>query len=157
MIDLFTSYKQMSILDVGCGFADLYPYLKTHHDPFTYTGLDHWDRAISICKKRFPELSFIHDDLRSYSPKTDFDVCIGSGILSQLDGYDPCFRMIDTLFSWSSFGTVFNLLSLHATNKDPQFYYYDPAKILSYCLTLTPYVSVHHHYLENDFTIWMYR
>ena len=39
-----------SIADIGCGFGDMYPYLKK----YDYTGIDLNSIAIEKCKSRFP-------------------------------------------------------------------------------------------------------
>lgn len=64
------------------------------------------------------------------------------------------------MFSLSQKAVAFNLLSQHAPQGlryEHEFFYYNPAEILDFCLTLTPKVSLGHTYLPHDFTVFLYR
>ena len=76
-----------SILDVGCGFGDLYEHLmKTRPDAvFDYTGIDIMSDFIDVAKNRYPELSFYNTDLFSYETGKKYKYVINCGCLTFLD------------------------------------------------------------------------
>src|ERR1700744_4888942 len=49
-----------SVLDAGCGYADLYLYLKNCYPEFnTYYGIEQLPEMVSRAKERFPEVSLL--------------------------------------------------------------------------------------------------
>lgn len=52
-------FSDKSVLDVGCGFGDLYAFLKKQGIHLRkYVGIDINPRMIAIARKRFPKLKF---------------------------------------------------------------------------------------------------
>lgn len=43
--DIFTSFENPSIIDVGCGNCQLYETIASHKKPFVYTGID-WSKPL---------------------------------------------------------------------------------------------------------------
>lgn len=74
-----------SLLDVGCGLADLYAFLIEHGIRTEYTGIDILPQMASAARKRFPEIEIIHGDVFSepeiFSSRV-FDVVFSSGIFN---------------------------------------------------------------------------
>lgn len=76
-----------SILDVGCGFGDLYEHLKTTRPDtdFDYTGIDIMKEFIDIDKNKFPGIPFYTSDLFSFNPGRKYRFVINCGCLTFLD------------------------------------------------------------------------
>ena len=49
------------------------------------------------------------------------------------------------------------MLSSHAPEQSDIAHYYDPVKMLAAALDLTPTVMLRHDYLDNDFTLYLWR
>jgi len=47
-----------SVCDVGCGFGDLLPYLRTHFADITYTGIDISPSLVHKARELHPEVDF---------------------------------------------------------------------------------------------------
>src|SRR2546430_6183980 len=47
-----------SVLDLGCGFGDLYAYLKSRGLDCKYTGYDINPQLIQVARRKFPEVHF---------------------------------------------------------------------------------------------------
>lgn len=59
----------VSVCDIGCGFADLLPFLRERFDDVTYTGVDVTPSFLPRPKTAFPESSFhCLDILKLHSP-----------------------------------------------------------------------------------------
>lgn len=76
-----------TILDVGCGFADLYDHLKmTRPDAkFEYTGIDIMPDFVEVSKQKHPELSFYTTDLFNFETDKKFKYLVNCGCLTYLD------------------------------------------------------------------------
>ena len=76
-----------SILDVGCGFADLYDHLRTTRPnaKFEYTGIDIMKEFVDVSKEKYPELSFFNTDLFDFKTDRKYKYLINCGCLTYLD------------------------------------------------------------------------
>ena len=161
LIGSLADYAHKRVLDVGCGFGDFYGFLDPAiHHPLDYVGLDEHPDILAIAQSRYPTLRFVEGSFLETPFTERFDIGLASGVFShRFDSQmATCHAMIKKLFELSDEMCVFNLLSHHAIHRfDKTFYYYEPKDILDYCLTLTPYVQLHHHYLRHDFTLALFR
>lgn len=76
-----------SILDVGCGFADLYDHLKTTRPDakFEYFGIDIMPEFIEVSKEKFPEIEFCNTDLFGFKTDRKYKYIVNCGCLTYLD------------------------------------------------------------------------
>lgn len=145
-----------TVLDAGCGYADLYPFLKSRYPGLlNYTGIEQMPELLAGAKNRFPELDLKSADfMRDTLPVCDY--VLASGSLNYDTGEkDYIFRAIQTLYEASRMGFGFNLLK-HLLGKGALIAY-NPAVILLYCQSLAPKVVLIDGYADEDFTILMYR
>lgn len=148
-----------TILDVGCGFGDLVPFISNYANNFTYTGVDLLDDFIHEAQKRYPEHSFRELDYFSNPLDEDYDVVFCSGALnSAKDNVKIRKEKIQILFSKTKYALAFNMAGGHGVfNKNKKIYYADSAEILNYCTSLTSKVVFKQHYHKRDFTIIMFK
>lgn len=118
-----------SLLDVGCGLADLYAFLTEHGIRTKYTGIDILSQMASAAIERFPEIEIIHGDAFSepelFSSRV-FDVVFSSGIFNlnlgnNIEFLENAIRIFSDL---SSQYIVFNLLSERSDDKEEKYHYY---------------------------------
>ncbi len=150
-----------SILDVGCGLGDYYAWLKTHYSGINYTGLDLTPAMVDRAQKRFPEVEFFKGTILESSNLMgmSFDHLMASGIFC-LRQYEPekyLERTICEMFSRAKKSVAFNTLSSWTSEKDDREYYADPLRLIEFCRSLTPWVTMRHDYHARDFTIYMYK
>ena len=144
-----------SILDVGCGQADFYAYLRTHRIPFSsYQGWDVSPKMIAIANGRFPELGdrLLERDL--FSAPGDVASCdwvICSGSLNYSYDQSSFEAAIRTMYGLASKGLAFNVLSTYADFVDKDYYYAEPERTFTFCHTLSPWVNLIHSYMPHDF------
>lgn len=155
------NFNDRSVLDVGCGFAELARFLKKRYTGVSYTGVDIVPEFIKEAKKRFPEYDFYTRDYLDKPLKKKFDVVVASGVLNSKVGnkIEYCKKAIKTMFKQAKKVFVFNMLGGYPQpeNDAKSVWYADSIEILKYCLTLTRRVILRHHYNPKDFTIFMYK
>ncbi len=155
-----------SLLDVGCGFAELYSWLGSQGIEVAYTGIDLSPdilaRARELHHHRSEALQLQCGDLFDFDwPDCSFDWVVLSGTLNwQLDdGGDYARRVIQRMFALCRRGVAFNMLNAEGQDMRtlPDLVAYDRKKVLDFCQNLTPECRCRDAYLENDFTIYMYK
>ncbi|MDX8407474.1 MAG: class I SAM-dependent methyltransferase, partial [Mariprofundaceae bacterium] len=155
-----------SLLDVGCGFAELYGWLGSQGITVDYSGIDLSPdilaRAGALHNKLSGGLRLQCGDLFDFDwPECSFDWVVLSGTLNwQLDdGGNYARRVIQRMFALCRRGVAFNMLN--AKEQDmralPDLVAYDRENMLDFCRSLAPESRCRDDYLENDFTIYMHK
>ncbi len=148
-----------SVLDVGCGYADLYPFVRQRFAGVQYHGIEQVPELLDVARARYrdaPDCRLEDGDfLRTTLPPADY--VLASGALSYRHR-DPQFvyQAIEKLFGSCRRGLGFNLLSWEPPGGGP-LAAYDPAHILAFCQQLAPRAELLQGYWEGDFTVFMYR
>lgn len=155
VFNYLVDFTGLSVLDVGCGDGAFFHYLTDQGIDGCYKGVDISKHMIQRAHARYPGINVRQADF--FDVQDDYDVVVCSGGLSMCfgDSMDYLSSAIDHLFSISSSHLVFNLLSDHAPSTSDKFNRYHPASVLDLCFKKTPYVTLHHGYLPNDFTLHM--
>ena len=71
-----------SVLDVGCGFGDLYGFLIKKGLNIKYTGYDINPNLIKVARKIYPNVHFEVKDIEEENPNEKFDWVFSSGIFN---------------------------------------------------------------------------
>jgi len=155
--------QAFTLLDVGCGFGDLYGYLReAGYTNVRYTGLDIMPEFVSHAAEAHPDATFVSGDFLSLTlPEPRYDFVLSSGALNLVtehypDHYAFVFAMIDRMFDIAGRGVAFNLLSRDGKghfSHDARFFYSDPKNVLAHCLVRSPASELDHSYLSYDFAI----
>ena len=148
-----------TIMDAGCGYADLYPYLKERYPLIThYYGIEQITELAKKANNRYGHLpdatfiirSFLHGNI----PLCDYVLASGSlNYGSSITGF--IYTAIERLYSYCTIGLGFNLLRYMPA--DGTLVAYEPDDILAFCKTLSQNVVLRTDYDEADFTIFIYR
>jgi len=73
------------VLDVGCGFGDLWPFLEQKgFTPEQYCGIDPSRAMLSRARTRFPQLDFQQGDVFTQLPASAFDCVVSCSLLVHL-------------------------------------------------------------------------
>ncbi|MGI4737859.1 MAG: class I SAM-dependent methyltransferase [Janthinobacterium lividum] len=148
-----------SVLDVGCGYADLYPFLKQRFAGVQYHGIEQMPELLDLAQARYghvPDVTLATGDfLRAPLPLCDYVLASGSLNYRQRN---PRFiqEAIKTLYDSCRLGFGFNLLSWEPVDGGP-LAAHDPPAIVAFCQTLAPRVKLLEGYRDGDFTVFMYR
>lgn len=146
-----------SILDVGCGFGDLFEYLKYNKIPVKYHGVDLNDKMIEIAKNLHPQIKFELRDIleKKYSKK--FDWVISSGITTFEFDYKLVKKMLIEMFRICKNGVAMNFVGGNLDYKQKGVFYAEPEKIYAISKTLSNRISIRHDYAPYEFTLYLYK
>ncbi|MDX8397741.1 MAG: class I SAM-dependent methyltransferase [Mariprofundaceae bacterium] len=151
-----------SLLDVGCGFGDLFNWLGSHDLATDYTGLDLSQEILDKAIEVNPQLHLLHGELFDFDwPMQSFDWVFLSGTLNwNLDDKGAYARRVITrMFELCRHGVAFNMLDIRKLNTTAlgDLFAYDPDDILDFCQGLSDDCQLRSGYLDNDFTVYMKR
>ncbi|RYF63505.1 MAG: class I SAM-dependent methyltransferase [Cytophagaceae bacterium] len=148
-----------SVLDAGCGHADLYPFLKKRFSSFSYYGCEQIPDLLQVASQRYKRENNVillpGDFLDEAMPVTDFVLVSGSLNYRQSDA-NFVYNAIETLFAKCRIALGFNLLS-GGVESSTVLTAYHPNDILDFCGTLSKKVQLHVGYWPDDFTVFVYK
>lgn len=157
--------ENFSILDVGCGLADFYDYLRSRGClNIRYVGLDYNELFIKEASARYPECAFFVCDLEEHArdERVSYDYVVASGIYNLGEDYKGTLLRIERdmriahRVAKKAYGV--NFLSIFADTRDPQSLYYDPNEMLKLGQAIFGrYLRLHHDYLQHDFTLLLFK
>lgn len=151
-------FTGLSVLDVGCGFADFGVYLKDRFAGVRYVGIDLSPRMIEEARRLQPELDLRVGNVLDQEGDQNYDVVTANGIfyLLGVNAPETMKRIIGKMFELASKAVLFNTLSSWAPDQVPGEFYADPLKVLELVRTLSSRLVLRHDYHSRDFTITMY-
>lgn len=77
--------KTISLIDLGCGNANLAEYLQEKSLDFDYTGVDFSQVLLGAAKEAYPKATFIYDDVnRLENVAQKYDVAVYSHVIEML-------------------------------------------------------------------------
>ncbi len=148
-----------TVLDAGCGHGDLRAHLGGKFPRVQYTGLDHHAALLDVALEHYgewPQTTFLFGDFSTATlPPSDYVLASGAISYRQQEP-DAALQVISQWFAAARLGLGFNLLR-RVDHTQGILTAYDPATILAHCRQLTPHVTLREGYLEDDFTVFLYR
>ena len=159
-----------SLLDVGCGFGDLKVYLEEQGFNIDYTGIDLSEDMVRGAVFQYPGITVFQGDLFDFNPSAkQFDFVLLSGALNEvveteLEGTanqqgQYAKAVIRKMFDSCMQGVAFNLLDKRNAwvASRPDLQSFQPEEMADYCKTFAANVSWQDGYVDNDFTLFLYR
>jgi SAM-dependent methyltransferase len=151
-------FDNKSVLDVGCGFGDIIPFISCKSTSFEYTGIDLTGEFSREAKKRYPDYTFLEGDYFKNPLSKKFDIIICCGALNGNYGkrtLETRRKAIKTMFNHCKKAVAFNMAGgiSPENKKGSMIFYADFKDILGYCVKLSKKVILRNHYHEKDFTI----
>lgn len=157
-----------SILDVGCGFADLKEYLYQHGFEVDYYGIDLSEAVAESAQNLHPGIQIQVGDIFDVAPKADsYDFVLLSGALNEvveteIEGTAQhqgryAKAVIRKMYDTCRYGVAFNLLDARNPwiQSRPDLQSFLPQEIVEYCKSFAARVRWSDGYLENDFTVYL--
>lgn len=164
-------FEGKSVLDVGCGFGDIIPYILEKSKHFEYIGIDIVPEFIKVAKDTYKNRINIKKKLRVHFLVRDyiknplrqkFDVVLCCGALNSNPSNSIRYRKkaIEIMWEYAREVVAFNMSGGYPQpeNKNVnRVFYANSLEILRFCFTLTSKIIFRHHYRKRDFTIAMFK
>lgn len=149
-----------SVLDIGCGHGDLKGFLDARFHGFSYIGIDQMAEFIQQARSLYgqrPNCYFcITDFSEAELPPVDYVFASGTlGYRCEDDRFH--FAMIEKMYHAASKALAFNMLDAAQFPAHPLLIGHDMEKVADFCQGLAPDVRLLRGYLEDDFTVLMYK
>src|ERR1044072_4518026 len=131
MTDVLEELGATSVLDVGCGFADLYDHLLQQGWVGRYSGIDIVPGLLAEARQRHPTLDLQEADISAYEPAEDFDVVVASGVfnarLRHGDNRADIARRVERMYALCRRAICVDFMSTYVDFERPEAWHTDPA------------------------------
>ena len=147
-----------SVLDLGCGTADLYEYITEQNIELEYTGWDLSHEMIARCRERFPDANFERVNIIEDRRERAFDIVIGCGLFC-IPLEDDSFyeQMMRRTFALCREAAAFNLISDYVDFQEDYLRYTGPEQTFAFCKKMSRYVTLRHDYMPFEYAVYVYR
>jgi SAM-dependent methyltransferase len=147
-----------SILDVGCGFGDLFGYLTERGWHGNYVGVDLCPELLEEGRKRFGPMGarFECADLSAEPLAHKADLAVAIGVFNhRLKGDNREFiaAILDAMWAHSKQAIVADFLSATADRPRSELFHADPHEMLQLALGYTRRVRLDHAYMPFEFLL----
>ena len=162
LLDIPDRAGRGSLIDFGCGYGALLPFLRACGLDVQYTGYDPSPRMLDQARAAHQEATFTSD--WSSVPRADY--IVASGVFNvrletPLDEWrDYVVRTLETIDAKADQGWAVNFLTGYADEerKRPDLFYADPGFFFDWCRrSASRWVSLLHDYDLYEFTIGVRR
>jgi SAM-dependent methyltransferase len=159
--------RELTLLDLGCGFADLLGHLKqAGNAPRQYIGVDLNRDFVDVAAGLYPEARFhCNADGTDWKSYGQIDVTVMLGLVnfkqSAILNLEFAENMIAAAWAHSDRGVVCDFLS---ANRTPDYapenwvHYYEPAEVLSLAVRFSNDFALRHDYEPNpqkEMMLWI--
>ena len=158
--DALTSVGELQncrILDVGCGFGDLYGYLTAKGIKVDYTGIDLNPDFIEIAKKAYADGRFMVADFEEDDIGKDFDWAFAAGIFTIRISDNRRFirNTLKKMFEVCNKGLAADFLS--PTGASDSYWQCPPEEVLKFCLGMSKRVALKADYMATEYCVHVYK
>jgi 2-polyprenyl-3-methyl-5-hydroxy-6-metoxy-1,4-benzoquinol methylase len=149
-----------SVLDLGCGYGGLYPYLCQFNTDMKYKGIDLVPESIEYAAQTHTGAKWECRDILENPLTEQFDWVLICGVFNNPMPNPTDFLKELTSAAWkaSNKGMAFNFISTHVNVVHQGMSYHDPLEVFEFCRSsFSNKVSMAHHYFRCDVSIFIYR
>jgi SAM-dependent methyltransferase len=163
MAAVIEEVRAESVLDVGCGFADLHDHLRDRGWQGSYHGIDIVPGLLAEARATRPELDLQQADVAAYREGEHevFDVAVASGVFNaRLDSErnpQHIARSVRRMFELSRLAVCADFLSTHVDYQHPDGWHTDPAWALDLAAGMSRRFRLRHDYMPFEFALIIYR
>jgi len=151
--------KGASLLDVGCGFGDMYAFTVENNLQVAYTGVDINQDLIDAGKEKYPEAHLKAKDVINATTENEYDFVVSSGVhnLKLEDNWSFIKQTFDRFNALANKGFALNFISdkVDKEFKKDHIYYTSPEDILRLAYRYSNRVVLRNDYMPFEFTIFV--
>lgn len=128
VLDMLPPLTDLSVHDAGCGYADLFDFIKARGGCKQYIGTDFVPATVATAQERHPDLSIRQLDLLSFPPpQADVTLCFGALAFHKPRKVE---EMLNRMWAASRVGLGF----ITWWNLTPEYVYFPEAEQLRKCI-----------------------
>lgn len=162
LAELALQRPQSSVLDVGCGFCDLYDFLCNRGWRGRYTGIDIVPGLLEVARDRHPGLDVRELDITGDAGYLDeYDFVIASGAFNAAlpsgNNQPNVEAALRNMHQRNRAATCVDFLSTAVDFQKPGAFHTDPAWALEIAKRLTRRVLLRHDYMPYEFALFLFR
>jgi SAM-dependent methyltransferase len=150
-----------TLLDVGCGLATYYEFLRARGTQVNYVGYDLVPPFIEANRERFPEATFeVRDATRepiAHNPDYVVMCQVFNNRYVGVDNAEVVMTALRATFTAARVGVSVDMLSKYVNFEEPHLAYFSPEDMFTYAKSLTKFVRLRHDYLPHHFTLFLYK
>jgi len=159
--DELRHYPQASVLDVGCGFADLCTYLRGRGWRGQYRGIDLVPEMAAEAQRRHPDADIQLLDLTAAEGLEPADFVYEAGIfnlrLATGNDKEHATNMLRAMFRTARQAVVCDWLSSYVDFQLPEACHWDPDFILRTGRSLTKRLRLRMDYMPYEFAVILWK
>lgn len=150
-----------SVLDVGCGFADLYQFLRRRGWRGRYLGIDLVPGFVEMARQRHPGVEVRQADISELAELPDkFDYVLASGIfefqMQQQDTAQHVATVLGNMFRAAGKMACADFMTSYVDFQHPGAWHCDPAWAFAQGMRLSRRVALRHDYLPFEFALFIH-
>jgi SAM-dependent methyltransferase len=153
--------RARSVLDVGCGFGDLFPFLREHGFQGSYLGVDFIDELLEVGRKAYPDAQLRNADIDDFDSSERFDLVVASGIFNGVLEHEAQWARIERtlarMYELADFACAADFMSRYVDYTRDDTFYADPERVFTVAKTLSRRIALDHSYLPFEFAVWLFR
>lgn len=151
-----------AVLDVGCGFAELYGFLRSRGWRGRYTGIDIVPALLNEARRRYPDIElYEHDGSSGLGHLTPHDFVIASGVMNlALPGNDNeahIEKFLRIMFQHASQALAVDFMTAYVDSQHPDAWHTDPVWAFTVANRLTRRLVLRADYMPYEFALFLYK
>lgn len=150
-----------TILDIGCGLASFYEFLRARGIEVQYIGYDIVAPFVEVNRERFPEAHFevrdISRDGVAHRADYAFMCQVFNNKYATVSNDEVVKQAIAEAFAAVTGGVSLDLRTSYVNYREEHLHYFSPEEMFGFAKSLTPFVKLRHDYLPYDFTLMLYK
>lgn len=158
-------FSECSILDVGCGFADLYEYLIGCGWRGKYTGVDIVPGLLAVAKKKHPDINVKISDVSNKEEVKNlgnFDFVVASGIfnakIKEQSNIEHIESSIRNMFGLCNKGVFIDFMSTSVDFQHEDAWHTSPVWAAEVASLITKgCFSLRHDYMPFEFALFLFK
>ncbi len=157
------AHPEGSVLDIGCGFADLYSYLRAEGWCGHYTGIDLVPGLLDVARAHHPSLDLRQLDISGaeHSELATYDLVLASGVFNvSLEHEDNLTQIETALMNMLAHAKGLVAVDFSSTWVDfekPGVWYTSPSQALAIGRVLTRRMALRLDYLPDEIALFLHR
>lgn len=148
-----------SVLDIGCGFGDLYAFLAEKSLAVDYHGIDICQEFLEVAKQKHPEVIFENRDVSKI--KGSYDFCVAIGIFNYYESKTEHLKYIsntiETMWQLSKKAVFVDFLSPFVDYKAQNSFHIEIADIFNLVNHFTQRFELDFSYKKYELSVRMYK